>query len=105
MKLTLSKHDRDLVDFVREVLSMAVKKAERPSAVAKKIVSEAMKHRNKGRLAAMRSHPFTGVCEVTRKPLDPRDKVLDELEPEKGYEGKVRWACPKCNGSGKRSCG
>ena len=30
---------------------------------------------------------------------------LDELEPEKGYRGKVRRVCPKCNNSGNRSCG
>jgi hypothetical protein len=31
--------------------------------------------------------------------------VLDELEPEKGYEGRVRWVCPKANNSGRHSCG
>jgi hypothetical protein len=37
--------------------------------------------------------------------LDVRDKALDELEPEKGYDGKVRWVCHKGNNSGLRSCG
>ncbi len=46
-----------------------------------------------------------GVCEAHKRPLDSRDKVLDELEPEKGYTGKVRWVCPKANNSGSRSCG
>ena len=105
MKLKLSKHDEDLVQLVRGVIRTAVKNAEVPSAVAKRITSEAVKHRNKDRAAAMRSHPSSGVCEATGKPLDFRDKVLDELEPEKGYEGMVRWVCPKCNNSGNRSCG
>ena len=105
MKLKLSKNDEALVQQVREVIRRAVKDAERPSAVAKKITSEAVRQRNKGRPAAIRSHPFQGVCEETGKPLDERDKVLDEMEPEKGYEGKVRWVCPRHNNSGKRSCG
>jgi hypothetical protein len=33
------------------------------------------------------------------------DAVLDEMEPEKGYSGPVRWVCHKANNSGKRSCG
>jgi hypothetical protein len=105
MKLELSKHDEDLVQLVRVLIRSAVVKAERPAAAAKRIAAEAIKHRNKGRAAAIRSHPFTGVCEVTGRPLDTKDKVLDELEPEKGYEGRVRWVCPRCNNSGRRSCG
>ena len=105
MKLKLSKHDEDLVQHVRGVIRRAVKNAEKPSAVAKRITSEAVRHRNKGRSAAMHSHPFKDVCEATGKRLDSSDKVLDEVEPEKGYKGKVRWVCPKCNNSGTRSCG
>jgi hypothetical protein len=105
MKLKLSRHDETLVQHVRGVIRRAVKNADMPSAVAKRITSEAVSQRNKGRFAAIRSHPFRGVCEKTGKPLDSRDKVLDEMEPEKGYEGKVRWVCPKCNNSGNRSCG
>ena len=33
------------------------------------------------------------------------DAVLDELQPERCYLGRVRWVCPKANNSGKRSCG
>ena len=105
MKLKLSKHDEDMVQHVRAAIRRAVQDAEMPSAVAKRITSEAVRQRNKGRSAAIRSHPFRGVCERTGKPLDSRDKVLDEVEPEKGYGGKVRWVCPRCNNSGKRSCG
>ena len=87
MNLKLSKRDEKLVEHVRAVIRGAVKNAEMPSAVAKRITVEAVRQRNKGRSAAIRSHPFTGVCEETGKPLDSRDKVLDEMEPEKGYAG------------------
>ena len=30
---------------------------------------------------------------------------LDELEPEKGYAGRLRWVCQRANNSGKHSCG
>ena len=103
-KLSISKHDEDLVQHVLEVIRTALKNAEVPTVVAKRIMVVAVSQRNKGRSAAIRSHPFSGVCEATGKLLDPRDKVLDELEPEKGYEGKLRWVCPKCNNSGNRSC-
>lgn len=105
MKLKLSQRDEDLVQQVRRVIRRAIKNAEMPSAVAKRIKSEAVRQSNKGRVGAIRAHPFRGVCENTGKPLDPKDKVLDEVEPEKGYKGKVRWVCPKCNNSGTRSCG
>jgi hypothetical protein len=105
MNLKLSKHDEDLVEDVRAAIRRAVKDAEMPSAVAKRITAEAVRQRNKGRSAAIRSRPFRGVCEKTGRPLDSRDKVLDEMEPEKGYAGKVQWLCPKCNNSGVRSCG
>jgi hypothetical protein len=73
--------------------------------VAKKIFSEAARHRNKGRKTAAKNHPFQGICEAGGGSLDEKDAVLDELEPEKGYQGRVRWVCPKANNSGKRSCG
>jgi hypothetical protein len=34
-----------------------------------------------------------------------RMRVLDEIEPEKGYFGLVRWVCHKANNSGKCTCG
>ena len=76
-----------------------------PNAVAKRISAVAVRHRNRGRSAAIKRYPFKGICEASGLPLSDGDKVLDELEPEKGYAGKVRWVCPKANNSGKRSCG
>jgi len=105
MKLKISKHDETICRIVREVIRVAVRNAKMPSAVAKRITTVAVRHRNQGRKAAINSHPFNGICEETGKKLNPIDKVLDELEPEKGYKGKVRWVCPKCNNSGKHSCG
>lgn len=104
MNLKLNNHDSDLCVTAIEVIRSAVKHAEVPQAVAKKIAAAAVRLRNKGRAAAIKSHPFQGVCEATGMPLDSVDKVLDEMDPEMGYSGKVRWICPKCNNSGKRSC-
>ena len=76
-----------------------------PSAVARRIFTEAAKQRNHGRAAAMKRYPFQGVCEASGKPLHEDNAVLDECEPEKGYSGKVRWVCHKANNSGKSTCG
>ena len=103
--LKLDSHDEALVEVARAAIRVALAKANSRSGVAKRIVTEAMKHRNQGRSAAIRRHPFRGVCEASGEPLDTRDKVLDELDPEKGYSGRVRWVCPKANNSGRRSCG
>lgn len=105
MALELEDHDKILADNARAAIRYAVGKARAPIAVAKRIVAEAMKHRNRGRQAAIRRHPFRGVCEASGAPLERVDAVLDELEPERGYAGAVRWVCPKANSSGKRSCG
>lgn len=80
-------------------------KLEQLLAVAKRIVSEAMKHRNRGRGRAVKSLQFNGICEASGAPLKRVDAVVDELEPAKGYKGKLRWVCPKENGSGRRSRG
>jgi len=105
MALELDDHDKALTETARAAIRDAVGKARVPMAVVKRIVAEAMKHRNHGRDAAIRRRPFKGVCEASGAPLERVDAVLDELEPERGYEGAVRWVCPKANGSGKRSCG
>lgn len=105
MALDLERHDEALADTARAAIRDAVGKARAPVAVAKRIVAEAMKHRNRGRKAAIRRHPFKGICEASGARIERMDAVLDEIEPERGYEGKVRWACPKANGSGRRSCG
>ncbi len=103
-KIELTTKDREIAKNVELAILAAISEADMPPAVAKRIASVATRQRNKGRAAAMKRHPFKGVCEATGRPLDELDKVLDELEPEKGYYGKVRWICPKCNNSGNRSC-
>jgi hypothetical protein len=103
--IQLDDHDAALVAVVRTAIRTAVAEANMPSAVAKRITTEAVRQRNHGRSAAIKRHPFRGICEASGLPLSDSDKVLDELEPEKGYVGEVRWVCPKANNSGKRSCG
>lgn len=103
--LTLDSHDQALVEVARAAMRAAIAQANMPSAVAKRIAAEAMKHRNKGRREAILRHPFRGICEASGLLLDQRDAVLDELDPAKGYTGEVRWVCPKANNSGRRSCG
>jgi hypothetical protein len=105
MPIQLDSHDAELVDHVCAAMRAAIAQANMPSAVAKRIAAVAVRHRNRGRAAAIKRHPFHGICEASGLPLSDVDKVLDELEPEKGYAGNVRWVCPKSNNSGKRSCG
>lgn len=103
--IQLDIHDAALAEIVCATIRTAITQANMPSAVAKRIAAVAVRHRNRGRNAAIKQHPFRGICEASGLPLSESDKVLDELEPEKGYAGKVRWVCPKANNSGKRSCG
>ena len=90
MPLELSDHDEKLADEARTAIRAAVGQAHAPAAVAKRIVAEAMKHRNRGRRAAKKRFPFAGVCEASGAPLNESDAVLDELEPELGYNGRLR---------------
>ena len=105
MPLDLGDHDQELAENARRAIREAVRQARAPVAVAKRIVAEAMKHRNRGRSTAINRHRFKGICEASGAPLKKVDAVLDELEPERGYAGAVRWVCLKANGSGRRSCG
>jgi hypothetical protein len=104
-KLQLDEHDEALVDLVRMAMDCAILHAHMPVAVAKRITTLAVRHRNRGRQAAMKRHPFTGVCEASGLALDFAHAHLDELEPELGYAGRVRWVCQRANNSGKHSCG
>lgn len=52
-----------------------------------------------------RRDPFTDVCEASGRSMLRDDAVPDEIEPEKGSLGPVRWACHQANNSGKRNCG
>lgn len=103
--LILDEHDQALVEVARASIKKAMTDAHMPVAVVKRIVSIAVNHRNAGRAAAITRHPFKGVCEASGLPLDRNHAHLDEMEPELGYEGKVRWVCPRANNSGKHSCG
>lgn len=108
MAIDLDEHDQKLFERVRKSIEDAYNEAHIRSAVAKKIASRATYFRNKGRLQAIRQHPFKGICEVPGHNggrLDKNDKHLDEIDPKRGYEGPVRWACPLGNNSGKRRCG
>jgi hypothetical protein len=103
--IELDDHDTALVALARAALDNAIANAHRPSAVAKRITTLAVRHRNRGRAAAMKRHPFSGVCEASGQSLAFEHAHLDELEPEIGYAGQVRWVCQRANNSGKHSCG
>lgn len=103
--IELDSHDERLVVAAVAAMKAAFQQAHAPAAVAKRIAVVAVRHRNHGRDAARRRHPFAGICEASGKQLDKTDAVLDELQPELGYPGRVRWVCHKANNSGKRSCG
>src|SRR5437868_560122 len=90
-KLQLDEHDQALVELVRIAMDSAILQAHMPSAVAKRITTLAVRHRNQGREAAKKRHPFKGVCEASGLPLDFAHAHLDELEPELGYAGRARW--------------
>ena len=105
VRLKLDSHDEELVQTARDAIRAAVESAANPVAVAKRIVTEAMRQRNRGRNAARRRYPFKGLCEASGEPLSRVDAVLDEVDAEVGYEGRLRWVCPKANNSGKQSCG
>ena len=87
------------------LLREAVKNAHAPSAVAKKIAVAAARERNRGRATAKKRYPFAGVCEASGVAMAKHAAALDELEPEKGYAGRLRWVCAKANNSGSASCG
>jgi hypothetical protein len=103
--LTLDPHDEALVSAAKAAIEEAIASAHVPVAVIKRIVAFTVRHRNRGRADAIKRHPFKGICEASGKPLDRSHAHLDELEPELGYAGKVRWVCPRANNSGKYSCG
>ncbi len=104
MSILLNRHDRALANRVENEIKKAYEEADKPSAIARRISVVATRYRNRGRAEAVRRHPFRGICEASGGKLDIKDKHLDELEPEKGYRGKVQWVCPRANNGGMRSC-
>lgn len=103
--LQLDAHDEALVAKAKAAITRAISAAHVPVAVTKRISVFAVRNRNRGRNAAIKRHPFKGICEASGKPLDSTHAHLDEIEPERGYAGQVRWVCPKANNSGRFSCG
>lgn len=103
--LTLDNHDEELVKAAKSAIEAAIGAAHSPLAVIKRISVFAVRHRNQGRRAAMKRHPFMGFCEASGQTLERKHAHLDELEPELGYSGRVRWTCPRANNSGTHSCG
>src|SRR5262249_19004904 len=102
--LQLDGHDQALVEVVRQAMEAALRQAHTPTAVAKRVAVLAVRQRNKGRSAAKKRHPFAGICEASGQPLAAEHADLDELDPELGYAGRVRWVCKRANNSGKHSC-
>jgi hypothetical protein len=105
MPLKLDEHDQALVATAREAMLKAISTAHAPVAVAKRISVLATAQRNRGRDAAKKRYPFRGICEASGMPLDEKHAELDEIEPELGYAGKLRWVCSRANNSGMHSCG
>lgn len=103
--IKLNAHDSKLFALAVAAIETAIANAKAPAAVVRKIAAVAVRHRNKGRLAAKGRLPFNGTCAVSGRRLDERDAVLDEMDPHKGYKGPCRWICAKANKSGLRSCG
>lgn len=103
--LCLDAHDHALVERVRRIIDGAIARAHNPIAVTKRFAVLATGRRNRGRSVAMRRHPFSGVCEKSGQPLAREHAHLDELQPELGYAGPVRWVCQRANNSGRPSCG
>jgi hypothetical protein len=105
MPLKLDTHDQALVAILQAAMKDAISKAHMPAGVAKRISVLATALRNRGRNAARKGYPFKGTCEASGLPLDKKHAELDEMEPELGYEGKLRWVCSRANNSGTHSCG
>jgi hypothetical protein len=105
MPLKLDAHDEAIVATVQAEMKKAILTAHGPVAVAKRIGALAVRQRNRDRRAAIKKHPFNGICEESGLPLAGELAVLDEMEPELGYAGKLRWVCSRANNSGRNSCG
>jgi hypothetical protein len=82
--LKVDAYDQGLIDIAVAAMRTAIKAAHSPVGVAKRLVTVAVKHRNRGRLAAIKRHPFLGHCEASGLVIEKHDAVLDEMDPEKG---------------------
>jgi hypothetical protein len=105
MPLKLDEYDKAIVAGVQAAMQNAISTAHNPVVVIKRISVLATAQRNRGRREAKKRYPFKGVCEASGLPLEENHAELDEMEPELGYAGKLRWVCQRANNSGKHSCG
>ena len=105
MPLNLDEHDQTLVTEFRAAMMAALTRAHNRTAVAKRISVLATAQRNRGRRAALARFPFKGICEASGLPLAREHAELEQMEPELGYSGKLRWVCQRRNNSGTHSCG
>lgn len=105
MPLNLDEHDQSLVSDFRVAMLAALSKAHNRTAVAKRIHVLTTAQRNRGRRAAIARHPFKGFCEASGLRLEKEHAELEQMEPELGYDGKLRWVCQRRNNSGTHSCG
>jgi hypothetical protein len=58
MPLKLDAHDQGLVATVQAAMEKAILTAHNPVTVAKRISGLAIRERNRGRVAAIKRHPF-----------------------------------------------
>lgn len=105
MPIVLTQADQQRFNELKLSLERVLAEAEQRPALARKIFALAARHRNRGRQAAIRSHAFKGVCEISGLPIARTDAALDELDPTLGYAGPVRWVCQRANGDGRATCG
>src|SRR5271168_2726553 len=103
MPLNLDEHDRAFVAHVQSALLSAFAAAHAHAAVAKRISVLATAQKNKSRREAIRRNPFP--CDCGGPPLEKEHAELEQLQPELGYAGKLRWVCQRINNGGKHSCG
>jgi hypothetical protein len=91
MPLLLDEYDQAIVAALQVAMQDEILSAHNPVAVTKRISVLATAQRNRGRKAAKRGYPFKGICEASGLPLDENNAELDEMEPELGCAGKLRW--------------
>jgi hypothetical protein len=60
----------------------AITQVHMPTAVAKRITIGAVRHRNRGRSAAVERHPFNAIGETSGRLLCPEHAQLDEMDPK-----------------------
>lgn len=104
-KIVLDDHDEALMLEAKAAILKACSLAHSLHGVARCLHSVASGQRRKGYHAAVKKHPFQGICEISGEPLEQIHAQLDELDPLLGYSGPVRWVCGKANGNHKHSCG